>query len=85
MCSLSANFFFSKVIALDTSPTGLTLARHNAQIYSAADRIEFILPDYHLYHIFHFHRRHTKYVKSRQVLDRTRPNPSEPKLLWKVR
>lgn len=34
------------VIALDTSPTRLSLARHNAQIYGVADRIEFILADY---------------------------------------
>jgi trimethylguanosine synthase len=37
---------FSTVIALDTSPTRLALARHNAQIYGVADRIEFILSDY---------------------------------------
>jgi len=35
-----------RVIALDTSPTRLALARHNAQIYGVADRIEFILSDY---------------------------------------
>jgi len=34
------------VIALDTCPTRLALARHNAQIYGVADRIEFILTDY---------------------------------------
>lgn len=34
------------MIALDTSPTRLALARHNAQIYGVADRIEFILSDY---------------------------------------
>jgi trimethylguanosine synthase len=34
------------VIALDTSPTRLALARHNAQIYGVADRIEFVLSDY---------------------------------------
>ncbi len=34
------------VIALDTSATRLALARHNAQIYGVADRIEFILTDY---------------------------------------
>ena len=45
-CSLSANLFVSAVIALDTSPTRLALARHNAQIYGVADRIEFILSDY---------------------------------------
>ncbi|KAH6915625.1 Tgs1 protein [Coprinopsis sp. MPI-PUGE-AT-0042] len=36
----------SRVIALDTSPTRLRLARHNAEIYGVADRIEFILGDY---------------------------------------
>ncbi|KAF8075334.1 RNA cap guanine-N2 methyltransferase-domain-containing protein [Lyophyllum atratum] len=35
-----------RVIALDTSPTRLALARHNAQVYGVADRIEFILSDY---------------------------------------
>ena len=39
-------FVFRTVIALDTSPTRLALARHNAQIYGVADRIEFILSDY---------------------------------------
>lgn len=34
------------VIALDTSPTRLALARHNAHIYGVAHRIEFILTDY---------------------------------------
>jgi trimethylguanosine synthase len=33
------------VIALDTNPTRLALARHNAVIYGVADRIEFILAD----------------------------------------
>ena len=37
---------YSTVIALDTSATRLALARHNAQIYGVADRIEFILTDY---------------------------------------
>jgi len=37
---------FSIVIALDTSPTRLALARHNAEIYGVADRIEFIQADY---------------------------------------
>ncbi|KAF9524404.1 RNA cap guanine-N2 methyltransferase-domain-containing protein [Crepidotus variabilis] len=35
-----------RVIALDISTTRLALARHNAQIYGVADRIEFILCDY---------------------------------------
>ena len=34
------------MIALDTSPTRLALARHNAAIYGVSDRIEFILADY---------------------------------------
>lgn len=36
----------SSVIALDTSPTRLALARHNALQYGVADRIEFILCDF---------------------------------------
>ncbi|KAH8104116.1 RNA cap guanine-N2 methyltransferase-domain-containing protein [Cristinia sonorae] len=35
-----------RVIALDTSPVRLAIARHNAVIYEVADRIEFILADY---------------------------------------
>lgn len=35
-----------RVIALDTSPTRLALARHNAAIYGVVDRIEFVLADY---------------------------------------
>ena len=46
VCSLSTNLFLYAVIALDTSATRLALARHNAQIYGVADRIEFILSDY---------------------------------------
>lgn len=34
------------VIALDTSPVRLALARHNAVIYGVEDRIEFILGDF---------------------------------------
>jgi len=34
------------VIAMDTSPIRLALARHNAQIYGVADRIEFVLSDF---------------------------------------
>lgn len=34
------------MIALDTNPTRLALARHNAVIYGVADRIEFLLTDY---------------------------------------
>ena len=36
----------ASVIALDTSPTRLALARHNAAIYGVVDRIEFVLADY---------------------------------------
>ncbi|CCM00594.1 uncharacterized protein FIBRA_02630 [Fibroporia radiculosa] len=35
-----------RVIALDTSPVRLALARHNAALYGVADRIEFILADF---------------------------------------
>ncbi|KAF5376839.1 hypothetical protein D9757_008885 [Collybiopsis confluens] len=35
-----------RVIALDTSPIRLALARHNAQIYGVAQHIEFVLTDY---------------------------------------
>ncbi|TFK64956.1 S-adenosyl-L-methionine-dependent methyltransferase [Pluteus cervinus] len=35
-----------RVVALDTSPIRLALARHNAEIYGVADRIEFIHCDY---------------------------------------
>lgn len=35
-----------RVIAIDTSPVRIALARHNAQIYGVADRIEFVLGDY---------------------------------------
>ncbi|KAI0825643.1 RNA cap guanine-N2 methyltransferase-domain-containing protein [Irpex lacteus] len=35
-----------RVIAIDTSPTRLALARHNAAIYGVEDRIEFIQADY---------------------------------------
>lgn len=34
------------VIALDTSPVRLALARHNAALYGVADRIEFVLADF---------------------------------------
>ncbi|KAG8858502.1 hypothetical protein FRB96_005173 [Tulasnella sp. 330] len=35
-----------RVVALDTSPVRLALARHNAAIYGVESRIEFILADY---------------------------------------
>jgi len=44
--SKSTEFHLSVVIALDTNSTRLALARHNAQIYGVADRIEFIQTDY---------------------------------------
>lgn len=34
------------VIAMDTNATRLALAKHNAEIYGVANRIEFILADY---------------------------------------
>lgn len=34
------------VIAIDNSPTRLACAKHNAEIYGVADRIEFILADF---------------------------------------
>ena len=34
------------VIAIDSNPTRLALARHNAQIYGVAEHIEFILADF---------------------------------------
>ena len=40
------HFYLDVVIAIDNNPTRLALARHNAQIYGVADRIEFILADY---------------------------------------
>lgn len=44
--SLSYDLISLVVIALDISPTRLALARHNAQIYGVADRIEFVLSDF---------------------------------------
>lgn len=35
-----------RVIALDTSPTRLALARHNAAVYGVAEHIEFVLADF---------------------------------------
>lgn len=37
---------FRPVISLDTNPTRLAFAQHNATIYGVADRIDFILADY---------------------------------------
>jgi trimethylguanosine synthase len=41
-----SSLFLLLVIALDINATRLALARHNAQIYGVADRIEFIQADY---------------------------------------
>ena len=38
--------FELKVIAIDIDPVKIACARHNAEIYGVADRIEFILGDY---------------------------------------
>lgn len=46
MLSLLCGLTFLVVIALDVSRTRLALARHNAQIYGVADRIEFVLSDF---------------------------------------
>lgn len=46
LASLFLKLLRVSVIALDTNPTRLALARHNAAIYGVADRIEFILTDY---------------------------------------
>ena len=34
------------MIAIDIDPAKIALARHNAQVYGVADRIEFIVGDY---------------------------------------
>jgi trimethylguanosine synthase len=52
------------VIALDTSPTRLALARHNAAVYGVADRIEFILADY-----LSFARAYLARPRSRRTID----------------
>ncbi len=36
---------FDRVIAVDLSPTRLEMARHNAEIYGVADKIEFVCAD----------------------------------------
>jgi hypothetical protein len=35
-----------RVIAIDINPERLAMAKHNAEVYGVADRIEFILGDY---------------------------------------
>ena len=37
---------FISVIAIDIDPAKIECARHNAQVYGVADRIEFIVGDY---------------------------------------
>ncbi len=44
----SLPFLLLTVIAIDIDPAKIECARHNAQIYGVADRIEFILGDYFL-------------------------------------
>lgn len=39
-------FTCERVIAIDLDPTRLACARHNAEIYGVAERIEFVLGDY---------------------------------------
>ena len=34
------------VIAIDIDPVKIACARHNAEVYGVADRIEFVLGDY---------------------------------------
>lgn len=35
-----------RVIAIDTDPTAILCAKHNAQIYGVSDKIEFIIGDF---------------------------------------
>lgn len=44
--SLALSPAWPKVIALDTSPTRLALARHNAALHGLAGQIEFVLADF---------------------------------------
>lgn len=39
-------YVYIVVIAIDIDPVKIACARHNAEIYGVADRIEFILGDY---------------------------------------
>lgn len=39
-------FTLETVIAIDIDPTKIALARHNAEVYGVADRIEFIVGDF---------------------------------------
>ena len=48
------NLTLSKVIALDTSPTRLVLACHNAALYGLAAQIEFVLTEFRTFaHCLH--------------------------------
>lgn len=44
-CFYKINFKFS-VIAIDNDPQKIEIARHNAELYGVADRIQFIIGDY---------------------------------------
>lgn len=39
-------FFVFSVIAIDNDPNKIELARHNAELYGVADRIQFIIGDF---------------------------------------
>lgn len=43
---LSLNIEFVSVIAIDIDPKKIALARHNADVYGVADRIEFVVGDF---------------------------------------
>jgi trimethylguanosine synthase len=43
---LDYNLVFISVIAIDIDPEKIKIARHNAEVYGVADRIEFILGDF---------------------------------------
>ncbi len=44
--SIQFAFTCERVIAIDINPERLAMAKHNAEVYGVADRIEFILGDY---------------------------------------
>jgi len=43
---LSLNITFVSVIAIDIDPKKIALARHNADVYGVADRVEFVVGDF---------------------------------------
>jgi trimethylguanosine synthase len=43
---LSLDIKFISVIAIDIDPKKIALARHNADVYGVADRIEFVVGDF---------------------------------------